>query len=451
MTSELSNAALDASIAAAECAQKIVTMHAAEFRSLSPNGDMHYGAFFRCKARVLHRHGLICSGLVMALQADSSNSQTLRSLQLGMGWFPQKAGGCNRVYFNLMQHLPGAGVLADGIVAGENPLGSTTSGVAAFARNDAPLPFRLLKARHAIRARDTSQYDLVCSHFALYTLPMLEELRSMPMVVHFHGPWAAEGAVQGDLSVVRKAKLWVERRVYGQAVRFIVLSSAFARVLAESYGVPEERINLVPGGVECGRFQPQMSKADARQRLGYPKDRPIVFVVRRLASRMGLQDLISATALVRARVPDVMVLIAGKGPLGPRLQQQIDEMGLSENIRLLGFMPEEDLPLAYWSADLSVVPTVALEGFGLVVAEALAAGVPPLVTPVGGLPEVVRALSPDLILPATGVDALAEGISSALVGRLRLPGSVECQNFARRYDWTEVAAKTAAIYRTASQ
>jgi glycosyltransferase involved in cell wall biosynthesis len=368
-----------------------------------------------------------------------------------MGWFPQKAGGCNRMYFNLIQHLPGAGVLADGIVAGNAPLGSNSSTVSAFAPNDSPLPLRLLKARNFIRARSTSQYDLACSHFALYTFPMLEALRRMPIVVHFHGPWAAEGAVQGDREAIRQAKLWVERRVYGRAGHFIVLSQAFARVLTQSYGVSEDQISVVPGGVDCGRFASALTKAQARQQLGFPADRPIVFVVRRLAPRMGLQDLISAADRIRASVPDVLILIAGGGPIGPQLQQQIDDAGLADHVRLLGFLPDEDLPTAYRAADLSVVPTVALEGFGLVAAEALAAGVPVLVTPIGGLPEVVSALSAELILPAAGSKALAAGISAALLGRLNLPSRAQCQQFATRYDWGCIASQTAAIYRKVSR
>ena len=71
------------------------------------------------------------------------------------------------------------------------------------------------------------------------------------------------------------------------------------------------------------------------------------------------------------------------------------------------------LPLAYRAADLTVVPTVALEGFGLIAVESLAAGTPVLVTPVGGLPEVVAALSPALVLAATGSAPLADAVIRA--------------------------------------
>jgi len=68
-----------------------------------------------------------------------------------------------------------------------------------------------------------------------------------------------------------------------------------------------------------------------------------------------------------------------------------------------------------------------------------------------GLPEVVRDLSADLILPAAGPEALATGISAALRGRLNLPSRAQCQDFASRYDWSCIAARTAAIYRKVSR
>ena len=64
-----------------------------------------------------------------------------------------------------------------------------------------------------------------------------------------------------------------------------------------------------------------------------------------------------------------------------------------------------------------MVPTVALEGFGLITVESLSAGTPVLVTPVGGLPEAVAGLSQDLVLPSTGANAIADGIDGALSGR----------------------------------
>lgn len=366
----------------------------------------------------------------------------MTSLQLGMGWFPEQPGGLNRMFYNLARALPSVGVGVRGLVAADAHAGP----VRAFASRTAPLAGRLRAARGA--ASRTPRVDVVASHFALYTAPMLAALRDRPLVVHFHGPWAAEGVAEGAGGLAHAVKRAVERTVYRRADRFIVLSEAFRDVLANDYGVDPGRIRLVPGGVEADRFDTGLSPAQARTRLGWPADRPVVLAVRRLARRMGLEDLVEAADRARQSVPDVLVMIAGRGALEPELRAQIAARRLHDHVRLLGFVSDDDLPLAYRAADLSVVPTVALEGFGLIAAESLAAGTPALVTPVGGLPEVVRDLSPALVLPATGAQAVAEGITGALRGETPLPSARRCAAFARsRYDWPVIARATRAVYR----
>jgi glycosyltransferase involved in cell wall biosynthesis len=167
---------------------------------------------------------------------------------------------------------------------------------------------------------------------------------------------------------------------------------------------------------------------------------------------MGLEDLVAAADIIRSRLPDVLVLIGGAGRLMSELHAAIHSRGLAHQVRLLGRIADEQLPLAYQAADLTVVPSVALEGFGLVVPESLAAGTPVLVTPVGGLPEAVEDLSPQLVLRQHGASGLADGILRALDGTLRLPSADECRAFARsRYDWGAAAEGVARVYRQVLQ
>jgi glycosyltransferase involved in cell wall biosynthesis len=202
--------------------------------------------------------------------------------------------------------------------------------------------------------------------------------------------------------------------------------------------------------VDVARFNVAESRADCRARLGWPADRPIILAVRRLMRRMGLDDLVGAVTKIRESVPNVLVLVAGRGPIGPELEKQIQDLGLSDNVRLLGFVPDDDLPYAYRAADLTIVPTIALEGFGLIVAESFAAGTPCLVTPVGGLPEAVSGLSPLLVLSGTGSAAIAAGVTAALTGAVSMPTAAACLDFARRnYDWSVIAERTRLVYEEA--
>ena len=118
------------------------------------------------------------------------------------------------------------------------------------------------------------------------------------------------------------------------------------------------------------------TRDEARQILGWPRNRPIVLAVRRLTRRMGLVELIAAAQIIRRRVPDVLILIAGRGILAGELEAQIRAADMQDHVQMLGFLPDSKLPLAYRAADITVVPSLALEGFGLSAAESLAAGTP---------------------------------------------------------------------------
>jgi glycosyltransferase involved in cell wall biosynthesis len=371
------------------------------------------------------------------------------TLQLGMGWFPEQPGGLNRVFHNLLCHLPEIGVAVRGSVVGSDRVGEASANRAlAFAPPTASLPYRLWAARRALgQALREESPDLVASHFALFTWPILDLIRPYPLVVHFHGPWSAETTAEGAGELKRRAGRMIERAVYRRATRLIALSRAFAEVLHRSYRIPEERIRVIPGGVDARRFALSRSPQRARAELALPHDRPIIVTVRRLARRMGLEDLLAAIALIRSNVPEVLLVIAGRGPLAAALQARTSELGLQANVRLLGFVSDESLPLLYRAATVSVVPTATLEGFGLVTIESLAAGTPVLVTPVGGLPEVVSDLAPELVLPGTSPPALAEGLLAALSGRLPLPSAKACQDYVRgRFDWPVIAARVRDVY-----
>lgn len=370
----------------------------------------------------------------------------LRTLQLGKSWFDSpEGGGLDRVFQKLGHHLSEAGVDVQGYVVGNGMPSSLIQGIAA---DTDPLLSRLWAVRRTLKNELASKhFDLVASHFALYTLPILDLIPSRSFVVHFHGPWASESEEEGENPLTVAVKSTLEKLVYRRAQRFIVLSSAFRKVLVERYGIPEERIRIVPGGVEADHFDTGLSRHEARVQMGWPTDRPLILSVRRLARRMGLENLVAAMHTVRQRLPNALLLIAGKGPLVEELKAQIQSAGLKQHVQLLGYVPDDDLPIAYRAADVSVVPTVALEGFGLITVESLASGTPVLVTPVGGLPEVVQDLSEHLVLPDTSTEALAEHLVSALEGTLPLPSAEACQDYARsRFDWSIIASRVRSVY-----
>ncbi|SMG26097.1 glycosyltransferase family 4 protein [Paraburkholderia susongensis] len=380
------------------------------------------------------------------------NSTSIDSLQIGMHWFNERPGGLDRMYQSLIDTLPAQGVSVRGMVAGSPGVFDASGGrVQAFAAAQSQLGTRLWRSRRqSLALRTAKMPDVVASHFALYAAPTVGVFRRVPKVVHFHGPWGAESYPGGGGGWSRAARIALERFVYRGATRHIVLSHAFGRLLHETYGVREDRIRIVPGCVDVEHFDIDLTRREARERLGLPQDRPLLFCIRRLVSRMGIEDLIDAMAIVKPLLPDVLLAIAGKGPLEAQLQARIRSRGLEEHVRLVGFVPDDEVPLWYRASDLSIVPTVSLEGFGLTTIESLAAGTPVLVTPVGGLPEAVAPLSSELVLQSSGYRSIGEGIVDTLQGRRVLPDSAACRAYARgRFDRPVVAAQVADVYREA--
>jgi len=373
----------------------------------------------------------------------------MRTLQIGNEWHTETAGGLNSYYFELLRHLALTGTDVYGLVAGSDAVSSASNGQAiSFAPPDSLLPKRLWAVRRLVfKQLAQSRIDLIASHFALYAMPILDLLNKIPTVVHFHGPWAAESSAEGARSYSSQAKAALERRVYTRARRLIVLSNAFKDELIAGYGIAENKIQIVPGGVDLDRFHTGISRIEARRQLGWPTNRPIILTVRRQVRRMGLEALLDAAKLLAADFPDVLILLGGAGPIANELQQRIVEFGLEHNVRRLGRIEDADLPLAYRAADMTVVPSQSLEGFGLITLESLASGTPVYVTPVGGLPEIVKPFAPECIFGNTNAGEMARVLAEALRGERPTPSDQACRAYAaENYSWSLIAQRVRTVY-----
>ncbi len=242
----------------------------------------------------------------------------------------------------------------------------------------------------------------------------------------------------------------IEKTVLKKAAGIIVLSSFTKEKLRAVYGIDEGKVAIVPGGVDLGRFHPAApeERTEIRRRLGLPTDRLVLLTVRNLVPRMGLENLITAMGDVVRSVPAAILVIGGTGPLREGLVRLRDDLELASHIRFAGFIPEEDLPDYYRAADLFVLPTVELEGFGLVTLEALASGTPVLGTPVGGTREILQGNAPGRLFRDTTPSAMAELIIQEAVLLVKEPGRREelsrvCRAFTERnYGWDQNVAAT---------
>jgi glycosyltransferase involved in cell wall biosynthesis len=177
-------------------------------------------------------------------------------------------------------------------------------------------------------------------------------------------------------------------------------------------GRAARRTDVIPSGVDTERFQVNESRAQAKARLGVSATRPVIGTVGRLEARKGTATLIEAAAQLRAEhALDLLVVVAGDGPLSAELAVLAARLGIAEHVRMLGDCPDVRGMLA--ALDVFVLPS-RTEGMSNALLEAMAMERPVVATAVGGTPEVMGREPAGLLVPAGDPTAIARAIARLL-------------------------------------
>jgi glycosyltransferase involved in cell wall biosynthesis len=201
-----------------------------------------------------------------------------------------------------------------------------------------------------------------------------------------------------------------EKRILEESNEIVVLSKFTKEKVINIHEIVEEKIKVIPGGVNLNKFSPVVDRNKIRKRLNIPSNKIIIFTVRNLVQRMGLENLIIAFNDLIKQNAEIKLVIGGEGKLKKGLIALARSFGIEDHIHFVGFIPEEELPSYYQMADLFVLPTKELEGFGLVTLEALASGLPVLGTPIGGTKEILGSFNDDFIFENTEPQSLSNKI-----------------------------------------
>jgi glycosyltransferase involved in cell wall biosynthesis len=273
----------------------------------------------------------------------------------------------------------------------------------------------------AIGRRLSERWDVVHGHAPVSALAIEEFLspdRVGRRVYTAHSPASRELAVNamadGLIQRVRsRAGGWVLRRLEERALRradaIHVLSRYSAQLVEEIHGPAASRkVTEIPWFVESDA-ESVLDRADARRRLGWTADEFHVITVRRLVPRMGVETLVLANALL-PHDSRIFVHVIGDGPQRASLERLASSGHRSGSLTFHGRLSEPDAEAAYAAADAFILPTLALEGFGLVILEALGRGVPVIGSNIGAIPEVLGQIDPAAVVEPGDAVALAHKI-----------------------------------------
>jgi glycosyltransferase involved in cell wall biosynthesis len=197
-----------------------------------------------------------------------------------------------------------------------------------------------------------------------------------------------------------------EKRTYQLADRIVAVSEATKDALVKRYGIPENRVTVIHNSVDTGRFH-HLETAKTTHSLLY---------IGRIDKRKGIEFLIRSMPIVRDRIPDVQLLVGGKGSWLEKMKTLVGQLRLEGTVTFLGFVPDDQLNNLYNQVQCLVVPSV-FEGFGITVIEALAAGTRVVGTDVDGIREILQDGEAGRRVPFGNQHALAE----AIVAELQVP------------------------------
>jgi glycosyltransferase involved in cell wall biosynthesis len=238
----------------------------------------------------------------------------------------------------------------------------------------------------------------------------------------------------------------IGKSVLKHANRIITVSKETKKYVLR-LGADKSKTTVIYNGVNLDTFHP-VNKGESRKTLGLPQNRKIIFSVRRLVYKNGLDTLIESIPLLTRDHPNLLFVVAGKGPSRKLIEDRIKELGIDNNIKLTGFVPDRLLPVYYGAADYFILPSASGEGLPLVLLEAMACGLPVIATAVGGTPEIIQHMKNGVLVPPRNPEAMAEALSKLLLEeRLGLTIGEEARRIVEDiFTWEENLRQLQKIY-----
>jgi glycosyltransferase involved in cell wall biosynthesis len=387
----------------------------------------------------------------------------MRVLLLTNGIAPEQLGGLQRYVAELASALSHAGarvtVLTRRLRESDAPREVRPDGVEIL-RFEMPAKSSPLYAAGYPTATVRAVWQLVRrhgasairhSHFALHGMALAP--LPGPFLHTFHAPVYREIASErqgsyllpGPLErVLVAAARHAEGLMLARAERILTLSAYMRDEVAALSPGAARRTEVLPGGVDTDRFAP----GEGGVHPATEGADPLLFCARRLVPRTGVLELVRAMPRVVGARPHVRLVLAGAGALEHDVRTEIEQRGLGDHVQLVGRVSDDDLVRWYRSADLVVVPSQELEGFGLSTAEALACATPVLGTPAGATPELLCEVDPALVTRDVTPAAIGERVIALTADPERLArlGSRARARVHPGMGWPAIAERHLAVY-----
>lgn len=310
------------------------------------------------------------------------------------------------------------------------------------------LNFNLLAKANEIIDKE-GKFDVIHAHdwLVAYAAKSLKNSYDIPIVATIHATEA--GRNSGIHDETQRYINDTEWMLTYEANEVIVNSNYMKCELQRNFGLPFEKINVIPNGVNLTMYSGIEKDYDFRRNYAADNEK-IILYAGRLVFEKGVQHLIGAMPKILQNYNDAKLVIAGKGGMYDELKAQVDFLGLGNKVYFTGYMDHKSLCKLYKCADIAVFPST-YEPFGIVALEGMLAGNPVVVSDIGGLNEIVEHGKNGMKSYAGNSNSIADSILTLLFDhKLGIEISKNAKAKVKElYNWTKIAQDTHFSYQKA--
>ena len=292
-------------------------------------------------------------------------------------------------------------------------------------------------------------FDVIHAHdwLVTYAAKTLKNAYNIPIVATIHATEA--GRNSGIHDETQRYINDTEWLLTYEATEVIVNSNFMKNDIHRLFGLPFEKINVIPNGINLSNFTGIERDYDFRRQYAMDNEK-IILYVGRLVYEKGIQHLIAAMPKILSNYHDAKLIIAGRGVMMDELKAEARNLGLGNKVYFTGYLDSKQVQKMYKCADVAVFPST-YEPFGIVALEAMLAGVPTVVSDVGGLNEIVNHGVDGMKSYAGNPNSIADSVTALLYDH-QLAANVSKkakQKVKEQFNWEKIAQDTHFTYEKA--
>ena len=293
------------------------------------------------------------------------------------------------------------------------------------------------------------KFDVIHAHdwLVAYSAKSIKESYNIPLISTIHA--TESGRNSGIHDETQRYINDSEWMLTYESSEVIVNSNYMKNEVQRLFGLPYDKINVIPNGVNLQLFSNVNIDYDFRRQYAMDNEK-IILYVGRLVYEKGIQNLIAAMPKVLDRYHDSKLIICGRGGMIDELREQVKYLGIENKVYFAGYCDSKKMQKMYKCADVAVFPST-YEPFGIVAIESMLSGTPTIVSDVGGLNEIIEHGVTGMKSYAGNANSIADSVLSLLFDS-KLCANIS-QNAIKKvkenYNWSKITDSTYYVYQLA--